>query len=295
MGIYLEKIIRRAKTLCVPYLFWNSIFMIGNVFLIIRSPECMSVYDSVYSYFMKFGGFRMYWDCYVLGGGEPPIGFVQDNSAPLLIPMWFVRDLIMVSLFSPLLWWLTKKMGTLFVTSLAFCYVFQFWPYIHGVSSVSFFFFSIGIFMSRHADDIDEYFNKCGIIISVITLCFSFLLIYLINSNWSYYPYVMRVFMIIASFTALFITNIIVKSNIYIGVWLRLSKASFAVYAMHMVFVSKYVRIFVRRTFGVDDSFPFLFIEYVTVPFITIIICLFFYIIIKMFFPKALLFITGGR
>lgn len=295
MGLYLEKIIRRVKTLCIPYLFWISIFLVGNVIMIIRSPECISVYDSFSNYFMKFGAFKIYWDCYVLGGGEPPIGLVQDNSAPLLIPMWFVRDLFIVSLFSPLLWWLNKKKGVLFLSFLAICYVFQFWPYIHGVSSVSFFFFSMGIFMSRHSDNLDEYFNINGLNITIITLCLSFLLIYLININWPYTPYVMRVFMIIGSFTALFLVNRIVQSNINLEVWQKLSKASFTVYAMHMVFVSKYVRIFVRRFFVFEDSLPYLFVEYIMVPIITISISLLFYYIIRRFFPKALFFISGGR
>lgn len=292
--IYLKKIKRRLKTLCIPYFFWISLFMIGNVIFIIRSPESVSVWNSFFRYFKENGGMRIYWDCYVLGGGETPIGFVQDNSAPLLIPMWFVRDLIVVTLCSPFLWWLIRQMGLMIVLIISICYVFQYWPYIHGVSSVSFFFYSLGIYLSRHADVIDAFFGKYGLHLFISTICISFLLVYIINSNWLYAPYLMRVFMIIGSFSALFLAYKLVLTHKKIA-WQKLSNASFVVYAMHMVFVSKYVRVFFRKTIVVDYSMPTLFFEYLAVPLITISVCLIFYYILRKYLPQFLLFVSGGR
>ena len=46
IGLFWKKIYHRLKSLCIPYLFWIFLFMVGNVVLIARSPECTSFWNA---------------------------------------------------------------------------------------------------------------------------------------------------------------------------------------------------------------------------------------------------------
>ena len=293
LKLYKEKIMRRIRTLLVPYLFWNILFLVGILFFVVRSSECSNMWSDVIALLKEYGGWRVFWDCQLMNIEiEQPIGFIQDNSAPLLVPMWFVRDLWVVSLFSPVLWWLVKKFGIAFVCMLGGCYVFQIWPYMHGLSSVSFFFFSMGILLSMYSYNIEIFFKKMGRNILVLTILLSLVLVYLTDIQNVYQPYILRGFAILACLSALYIGYLNLDCN---RTWLvRISKASFVIYAAHMVFISKYVRILLGRLMP-SENVVFLSFEYFMVPIITTCICVFIYYVVKRFFPKMMLLLNGGR
>ena len=79
------------------------------------------------------------------------------------------------------------------------------------------------------------------------------------------------------------------------AIWAKLSSASFVVYAAHMVFVSRYVRLFMRKVIVTDETLPFLFFEYFSVPILTITICVLLYLLTSKYFRFMLLFVNGGR
>ncbi len=99
----------------------------------------------------------MLWDINIWGGHRTNwIGMVVEDSGPILIPLWFLRDLIVVVLFTPLLYMGLKKMGGWLLSILGFCYISQIWFPIHGVSITAFFFFSIGACFSINGKNLVE-------------------------------------------------------------------------------------------------------------------------------------------
>lgn len=291
--LYKDKIVRRIKSLLVPYFFWNTLYLVGNVFFVVRGSEYTNMWAAVIALLKDYGGWRVFWDCQLMEGEfDIPIGFAQDNSAPLLVPMWFVRDLWVVCLFSPVLWWLTKKLDIVFICLLAGCYVFQFWPYLHGVSSVSFFFFSMGIYMCMHSNKMDAFFKKVGKFIFIATSLLSLVLVYLTDIQYVYQPYILRGFAILVSLFALYLSYMCLGGKTICLE--KLSKASFVIYAAHMVFISKYVKILIGRLIPSEDV-VFLMLEYVMVPIITTSICIIIYITVRKFIPNMILFLNGGR
>lgn len=293
LKLYKEKILRRLKSLLVPYFFWNTLFLVGIIFFEVRNSECTNMCATVTELMNDYGGWRVYWDCQLMEGEfDIPIGFAQDNSAPLLVPMWFVRDLWVVCLFSPALWWLIKKIGIAFVSLLAVCYIFQFWPYLHGISSVSFFFFSLGIYMCMHSNKMETFFQDVGRFILIATTLLSLVLVFLTDIQYIYQPYILRGFAILGSLTALYLSYMCLgRKTVCLE---RLSKASFVIYAAHMVFISKYVKILICR-FVPSENVVFLMLEYVMVPIITSCICIIIYIIVRKYIPNMILFLNGGR
>lgn len=125
--LYKDKIIRRIKTLLVPYFFWNTLFLAGTIFFVVSSSYYSNQWLAIVDLLNENGWWRVFWDCQLMEGDiNAPVGYAQDNSAPLLVPMWFVRDLFVVCLFSPILWSLVKRMGIAYVCLLGGGYVLQF-------------------------------------------------------------------------------------------------------------------------------------------------------------------------
>ncbi len=99
-------------------------------------------------------------------------------------------------------------------------------------------------------------------------------------------------FTIIFSIAALYMAYICVQRKCVL-ILLKLARASFVVYASHMVFISRYIKIFVDRL--VCDSVYFLFIDYILVPIMTSSICVLIYFVVRRFCPNLLLLLSGGR
>ncbi len=68
------------------------------------------------------GGFLL-WQLAVFRCGSWHIYYKKHKTGPILIPLWFVRDLMVVVLFTPIIYGLVKRFNLLPVLLLAFCYI----------------------------------------------------------------------------------------------------------------------------------------------------------------------------
>lgn len=294
--LYMNKIARRLKTLIVPYVFWITMYLAGNLLFIIRNPESTSVWESVFAYIKGNGFLHIYYDCNLTDiSDNNAIGFLQDNSSPLLVPMWFVRDLFVVSVFSPAIWMGIKKIGFVFVLFIGVCYLFSFWPYLHGVSVQSFFYFSIGVLMSEIACKLDAFFHYFGWLFVALFFFLSFFMVYFIDVNILYLPYLGKCFTVLGCLAVLFLAykSYRCKHARFLN---SLAKTSFVVYAAHTVFIVKYVKMFVCYLLGdAGDTCFVLLLKYITVPFLTVAVCVSIYYFVSKFCPKLLILLNGGR
>jgi len=67
-------------------------------------------------------------------------------SFPILVPMWYVRDLIVLVMLSPLIYWAVQR--KLFFIILLSIYITGVYPFIPGLSPSPLLFFSSGMFLS---------------------------------------------------------------------------------------------------------------------------------------------------
>lgn len=293
---YMGKIVRRLKNLIVPYFFWIIMFIIGNILMLTHNIWWTDIWEQILVFLRNHGGWHIFFDCQLMDTLNPePIGFMQDNSAPLLVPMWFVRDLFIVSLFSPILWWSIKKVGCSIVLILGICNVFSIWPYIHGVSVQSFFFFSLGILLSLKSNKMDDFFQKYGLLLIIVYILSSLGILYLMSINYLLLSYLGRFYTIWGTITVLFIAyNLIEWKYAWVLQWL--AKSSFFVYASHMVFISHYTCMYVCSITGDDgNNAILLFVNYLIVPLLISFVCVSSYFCIRHFCPKLLIIMNGGR
>jgi peptidoglycan/LPS O-acetylase OafA/YrhL len=110
---YLQKLQTRTHTLLVPYLLWNFILVVIYITLFVvgypqyingRSMTEYGVIDYI----------RLFWD-----RGS----FDDGNFVPILCPLWYIRNLIIMVIFSPLLYYVIKYTRELFLIIIAVCWM----------------------------------------------------------------------------------------------------------------------------------------------------------------------------
>jgi len=102
---YIQKINTRIHTLLVPYLLWNAILLF--LYLIAYAagyPQNIN-YRSIADYGF-FDYIRLFWDRGTYDNG---------NFVPLLCPFWYIRNLLIMSLLSPLFYYIIRYGRELFL------------------------------------------------------------------------------------------------------------------------------------------------------------------------------------
>ena len=90
--IYKQKVKTRMRTLLVPYLFWNIlllVFMVTRRFILPREVE-----GNPMSEWTLFDWFNSYW--------------ASIRGMPISLQFWFIRDLFILVLLSPCIYYILK-------------------------------------------------------------------------------------------------------------------------------------------------------------------------------------------
>ena len=141
---YLQKLKNRIHTLLIPYLLWNSIFVIRAIMV---SLPCFSQFVTDYES-LNLTIPRLLWAFWDSGKGiRPSTTFHSFAIYPIDEPLWFVRDLMIVVLIAPFIWHMAKRFGNMFViVSGVLWFILRGIPMGHANQlSTAFFFFSWGV------------------------------------------------------------------------------------------------------------------------------------------------------
>lgn len=130
VSTYREKLRKRVWSLLVPYLCWNTLF-IFYVFLVQQIvPELASSKMRVADFSLIDWGLA-YWE---LSNG--------------LIPLWYIRDLMVISLFTPIIYVAIRRYGLLLPIVLGVLYLTNSFKYIPGLGTRCSFLFVLGAYFS---------------------------------------------------------------------------------------------------------------------------------------------------
>ena len=106
---YTEKLRSRFHTLFIPYILWNLLLLILYVFAYaIGHPQDINGKNIVGYSFIDY--LRLFWDRGSYDNG---------NFVPILCPLWYIRNLIIMSILSPLLYYLIRYVRELFLIIVA--------------------------------------------------------------------------------------------------------------------------------------------------------------------------------
>lgn len=235
LSIYSNKIKNRIKTLFIPYIIWNGIAVFLELFKFL--PPFASLLDDTIEHNITLknilSAFWMY-------GGNLTKNTPDFSVYPINHALWFIRDLMIVVICSPLVYFCLRftKVISLLILGVLYIYApysnFAYFPQL----TTAFFFFSLGGYLSIFHFDL-------------VTICKKFLrislIIYLINSTLFYIIsptnfYGADILKTINTFvciplafgtTSMLLERKIIKSNAF------LSSASFFIYISHCLIVRK--------------------------------------------------------
>lgn len=133
--VYAQKIRKRVKTLLVPYLLWNLIVWAVNTLGPMLLPSLAAGRGATLADYDISRFLMAFWDN---GGGKP-----------VCIQLWFLRDLIVTCLLSPIIYrgleygrhWFLLLLAALFLTDIL--------PNITGVNIAAVFPFALGAWWNK--------------------------------------------------------------------------------------------------------------------------------------------------
>lgn len=281
--IYISKTKSRLKTLVVPYILWNFAGVI--IIFINGKQEVLSSITKFLSYFWC----NNVWNDNTLNC----LGLNTPLYAPIDWPLWYLRDLIVMSFLSPLIYWAVKKFKLMYIILLIPFFVLNIWTIIPGLGVSSFLFFGLGVYLAIYKREMNLGFGKSLKITTLITaLVLSVLSAYLwmkdgiTISNYSLYTLS----------TVVLVPSILIVGEILSKKGMKpieiMVTSSFFVYAFHafpsinpILFLNK-----ITKALQVDNSV----VIYLVIPFIVYGVCVLVYYLLNRYFPR-LIHLTTGR
>lgn len=271
---YISKLRKRVHTLLIPYIFWNLLTLFPFFFAQQFFPSITSGNKKLIIDYGIHDWINVFW------------------NDPICYPLWFLRDLMVVVLLSPLVYIFIKQFKLYGLVLLGILWCLGSWSDIAGFSITAFFFFAFGSYYA---------INRIVFIKKFYNLCIPFTIIYLLIIT-------LNVFILSKHTELLYFTHnmgiifglISAISWIYHGITrygFKLSKnltnSSFFIYAFHAIPLMLFVKCYVKYVHPQTEFF--MIIGYIFIPIGTILFCIAISLLVHKYIPRLASFITGGR
>lgn len=282
--IYLQKLKNRIRSLLVPYIFWNLLIilflMLAQTFL---SGSLVSGRNKLITDYNLLDWLWSFWD-------TSHVNPLTKKTLPINSPFWFIRDLMVVVLFSPLIYILIKKLRAYAVIILGLLWIFNPFFYLPGLSIVSFFFFTAGAYFSIHKMNFVEVLKPMLRALAPLYILIVAMALYFVGTGWWSYLYCAGV--IVGLVLAITVSAYFIDS----GKWHLnpfLTNGSFFIYAYHRLPLVFVIKILFKWLHPRSDGA--LLLLYLACPAIVILLGLLIYSLLRQWLPRFTAVISGGR
>lgn len=298
VSCYIEKIKKRLKTLVVPYVLWNliSLFLALLNKLLAVAIGYSSITDlECYLTKIKIG---VLWNASVWNEEATNLfGWSISMSGPFLLPLWFLRDLIVMSfVLSPVIYYGIKYLKGWFIGLLALACILNL-STLPGIGVSGLFFFSMGAYLSIQGKNMVAFFRKGRwgyylVALVSLVLCVAF-------DGTDVVLVAIPIYRMAAVASMVSIVSFLLSK----GTWKvrpQLAQTSFFVYALHNMVVLKVsclglaITVTERLFFASRHTSGYI-VSYLVSPFLGAAFCLILFVLLKTYFPKCLNMLTGGR
>lgn len=261
---------KRTRTLLIPYLTWNILLIV--IILIKNNILC-------------FGGIKDDFSCQLQDAGI----YGALWGLPINIPLWYMRDLLCLSIIAPLLLFLFKYLKCFGLILLAIPYYLMIESGIPGFGTVSLLFFGIGAFMSLNRINIISFFKNFEVPAYCIALILLLTATFL--SGTDLHEPIIRLFIPFGIISIINIVGRFKEQALENGA--KLCSCSFFIYAAHWIYVRNWSFGLSSRIF--NDTIFGHFFTYFFSSTITILFCAAVFFLMKRCTPKILKVLNGGR
>lgn len=297
--IYLKKLKKRSISLVIPYLAWNTLSILSFIiYYFITDYLADTNYTTTLDYLSSIS-LHSLWDCNVWGSQKINwLGNPVPSTGPTAVTLWFLRDLIVVTVLAPLFWWLFKTTKKIGLYLLLVCFVSHIWISVPGFSIDATFFFGVGAYLSIHDLSlivIAKRFRSLIIGLSIIT--FPFCLYYgglRETAGYLIFPFWSIGFV----GTLILLAGSIVEKKHW-KIPSSLLHSCMFVYALHALplanigSIISYVGTNTARLIGTFPGSEI--ISYFITPFLTVGICLLCFYVIRALSPMTCMILTGKK
>lgn len=272
-NIYLTKLRKRAKTILTPYILWNLI----GFGLLLLSQQLTESNDLTRGLQTPLDYLNIFW--------------AYRSSYPMCAQFWFLRDLMMMFMVSPIVFIAIKYLRHWFIWGLIICWIFGFWINIVGFSVQAVLFFSMGAYFGVNKINFvvrSKQFLKYTSII-YIALSVGFLCGY-----DDYHGIISRSSTILVGIFAILG---LVAYLIDVRDWKEnrfLTECSFFIYASHQVFLGMITKRTLPFLININQELGFV-ISYIACPTVVIICGVVLYKIMRVNVPIITGVLVGER
>ena len=266
---YMRKLKKRVRTLFVPYVLWNLLAaVVIYLFSVWKTVKEGSAPVTFAEHISGWGGL---WDAHTSFDG----------------PLWFIRHLMLLCLFSPLVWWLVKHFGLFWIGACTVALIFS--SSFEGICT-----FSAGAFFQISGKNILREFGRIRIPAYILSVLFlsGIMLFY---ENTALYLVFRGLFIICGIVSAFNLVSAGLGAG-KLKVRPLLGQSSFFIFAAHNIIIlheiAKWVVLHLIPGAGTE---LYNCIDLFLRPTIAVLICVFLYWLMSKVAPGLLALLTGGR
>ena len=287
--VYFGKLRKRIKTLLVPFIIWNTIKILLKVQSMIRHDGL----DSLWNFLEGNNYFALYWNCETWNLERTDwFGFLTPSSSPYLVPLWYLRDLMITMVLSPILYYLFKYARIGGLALLFFSYISLVGIKVPGFSTTALFFFGSGAYFNLNKIDPTQFTLKYKNYIYGLAIILWLIVARFDGHNTPIGNPIYPFYIITGSIAMFNLATSFVKSG---RLFPRLlTQSTFFVYLAHTIMITGISSSVMGKIFGTENVLA-LSISYFLAPILTVTICVVFYWILKRFLPKFCGILTGER
>ena len=273
---------KKARTLLVPYLLLNTVWI--AIFYTAQHIPAFSGYFSQPENIVADWSLLRWVDAY--------IGFLASadgGHAPIVYPLWFMRDLMALNVLAPVLKKLIDRFPRLVLLALTAAMVFNASTHIPVLDRDALVFFSLGYYMVKyhiHLTDVDRL--DPGMLAGLYGV--SVALDCVMRANpWQHLARMVSIVLGIAFFFrfATTVKNLVWKKRLQ-----ALAGYALPVYLLHEMSLTVLKKLLVRL---LPSSPVFQTLEYFGIPALIISLCIVGSWVLRRFVPRLYGVLTGGR
>ena len=272
-NVYIDKLRKRFKTLFVPYIFWNTLVVAFYFILQTVKPDLISGSNKLIVEYNWVDWFDAYW-------------------RPICYQFWFLRDLMVAVLVSPIIYYMARKWGGVFSCILIISWLFNCEFPIVSLEALCF--VTLGIlFRQRNLDITNAFVSKRRIsLLMFLFLMFTNLVLFNMGYQVEKTSITIRLFVLFEFTTIINIVSYCLNKKI-LKVSKQLHDSNFFIYAYHGLPAAFILKLVVRY-FNVNSDIAAI-VAYFSTFIILVITGLLLFVILSNTAPKFTGIITGNR
>ena len=294
-GVYVAKLRRRIHTLLLPYMGWNILQLVAILALALLAwwvkGEPVAAKWPAHT-LMEW--LRLFWASapYDLDHVNW-LGHPYTMCAPVFGPMWFVRDLMVMCLLAPVVRLWVRYACKAGVLLLALCYVSEVWPLVYGLSVTAVFFFTWGAYLAINGCNLVVLARRYRVPCAVATLLLVPPMVWFDGLSTLTGHRLHQCFVLTGGLTLIALSAEAVRRG-WCRVFMRLSAASFFVYAAHLLLVSEVCRHLLDWLVPGSHGMVCL-LRYLLLNVVVVGVSLGLYALLRRFMPRLHAVLSGGR